>query len=139
MRGASVPGSRMRLQSLPYDRYIPQTRPKDWNQPRDLLAIQVTSDAPVAPVAIPTRLRAIPRLDTSRVAARRVVTFSQGMINNRHFDFARVDYTTRLGATEIWNQTSFGFYEASAIPSLILLAIAAPPLYLLSERGAVAA
>jgi iron(III) transport system permease protein len=38
-------------------------------------------------------------------------------------------------ATEIWNQTSFGFYEASAIPSLILLAIAAPPLYLLSERG----
>ncbi len=40
-------------------------------------------------------------------------------------------------ATEIWNQTSFGFYEGSAIPSLILLAIAAPPLYLLSERGAV--
>jgi iron(III) transport system permease protein len=41
-------------------------------------------------------------------------------------------------ATEIWNQTSFGFYEASAIPSLVLLAIAAPPLYLLSERGTVA-
>jgi iron(III) transport system permease protein len=39
-------------------------------------------------------------------------------------------------ATEIWNQTSFGFYEASAIPSLILLAIAAPPLYLLTEKGA---
>ena len=30
-------------------------------------------------------------------------------------------------ATEIWNQTSFGFYESSAIPSLVLLAIAAPP------------
>ncbi len=42
-------------------------------------------------------------------------------------------------ATEIWNQTSFGFYEASAIPSLVLLAIAAPPIYLLSERGTVAA
>ncbi len=42
-------------------------------------------------------------------------------------------------ATEIWNQTSFGFYEASAIPSLVLLAIAAPPLYLLSERGTVTA
>jgi iron(III) transport system permease protein len=42
-------------------------------------------------------------------------------------------------ATEIWTQTSFGFYEASAIPSLILLAIAAPPLYLLSERGTVTA
>jgi iron(III) transport system permease protein len=42
-------------------------------------------------------------------------------------------------ATEIWNQTSFGFYEASAIPSLVLLAIAAPPLFLLTERGAQAA
>ena len=40
-------------------------------------------------------------------------------------------------ATEIWEQTSFGFYEASAIPALILVAIAAPPLYLLSERGTV--
>jgi iron(III) transport system permease protein len=40
-------------------------------------------------------------------------------------------------ATEIWNQTSFGFYEASAIPSLVLLAVAAPPLYLLSERAPV--
>ena len=42
-------------------------------------------------------------------------------------------------ATEIWTQTSFGFFEASAIPALILLAIAAPPLYLLSERGTVTA
>jgi iron(III) transport system permease protein len=40
-------------------------------------------------------------------------------------------------ATEIWNQTQFGFYEASAIPALVLLAIAAPPLYLMSERGTV--
>ena len=40
-------------------------------------------------------------------------------------------------ATEIWQQTGLGFYEASAIPALILLLIAAPPLYLLSERGAV--
>ena len=31
-----------------------------------------------------------------------MVTFSQGMINNRHFDFARVDFTSKLGATEIW-------------------------------------
>jgi iron(III) transport system permease protein len=41
----------------------------------------------------------------------------------------------RTLATEIWNQTTFGFYEASSIPSLILLAVAAVPLYLLSERG----
>ena len=44
----------------------------------------------------------------------------------------------RTLATEIWNQTQFGFYEASAVPALILLAVAAVPLYLLSERGTVA-
>jgi iron(III) transport system permease protein len=38
-------------------------------------------------------------------------------------------------ATDIWTQTSFGFYEASAIPALLLLAVAAIPVYLLSERG----
>lgn len=37
-------------------------------------------------------------------------------------------------ATDIWTQTSFGFYEASAIPALLLLAIAAVPVYLLAER-----
>ena len=40
-------------------------------------------------------------------------------------------------ATDIWRQTGFGFYEASAIPALALLAISAPPLYLLSEKGTV--
>ncbi len=45
----------------------------------------------------------------------------------------------RTLATEIWNQTTYGFYEASAIPSLILLLVAAVPLYLLSERGSVQA
>jgi iron(III) transport system permease protein len=39
-------------------------------------------------------------------------------------------------ATDIWTQTSFGFYEASAIPALLLLLVAAVPVYLLSERGA---
>jgi len=39
-------------------------------------------------------------------------------------------------ATDIWTQTSFGFYEASAIPALLLLLVAALPVYLLSERGA---
>ena len=102
VRGSGTPGSRTVLQTLPYDRYIPQTRPKDWNRARDLMAIQVTRDAPVPPVTIPTTLRPVAPLDTSRVAARRVVTFSQGMINNRHFDFARVDFTSKLGTTEIW-------------------------------------
>ena len=39
-------------------------------------------------------------------------------------------------ATDIWSQTTFGFYEASAIPALLLLLVAALPVYLLSERGA---
>jgi iron(III) transport system permease protein len=38
-------------------------------------------------------------------------------------------------ATDIWRQTSYGFFEAAALPSLVLLLIAAPPLYLLSEKG----
>ena len=40
-------------------------------------------------------------------------------------------------ATDVWRQTSFGFFEASAIPALLLLLIAAPPLYLLSAKGSV--
>lgn len=39
-------------------------------------------------------------------------------------------------ATDIWTQTTYGFYEASAIPALLLLAVAAVPVYLLSEQGA---
>jgi iron(III) transport system permease protein len=39
-------------------------------------------------------------------------------------------------ATDIWTQTTFGFYEASAIPALVLLAVAAIPVYLLSEQSA---
>ena len=38
-------------------------------------------------------------------------------------------------ATDIFRQTTTGFYEAGAIPALILLLIAAPPLYLLNEKG----
>jgi len=40
-------------------------------------------------------------------------------------------------ATDIWRQTSVGFFEAGALPALVLLLVAAPPLYLLSERGTV--
>jgi len=38
-------------------------------------------------------------------------------------------------ATDIFHQTTTGFFEAAAIPALILLLIAAPPLYLLNEKG----
>jgi iron(III) transport system permease protein len=37
-------------------------------------------------------------------------------------------------ATEIWSATSVGFFERGAVPSLVLLAISAVPLYLLTAR-----
>lgn len=38
-------------------------------------------------------------------------------------------------AIDIWRQTTLGFFEASAIPSLLLLIVAAPPLWWLTGRG----
>jgi len=98
--GAS--GSRTALQTLPYDRYVPQTRPKDWNQSRDLLTLRVTREAAGPPMTLPATLRPIAPLDTMRATARRSISLSQGMINNRHMDLKRVDITSKLGATEIW-------------------------------------
>jgi iron(III) transport system permease protein len=37
-------------------------------------------------------------------------------------------------STEIWSATSVAFYERGAIPSLVLLLISAPALYLLTTR-----
>jgi FtsP/CotA-like multicopper oxidase with cupredoxin domain len=103
VRGTGQPGSVSLLQTLPYDRYAPQTRPADWNQPRDLLALQVSTDRPVTPVVIPATLRPIPVLDTTKVTATRVITLSQGLINGRMMDMNRVDVTAPLSATEIWD------------------------------------
>ena len=102
VRGTGAPGSQAVLQALPYDRYIPQTRPKDWHRPRDLMTVRYSSDAPVPFVALPNVLRPVPPLDTTNVTATRVVSLSQHMINGRTMDMSRVDITTRLGATEIW-------------------------------------
>jgi bilirubin oxidase len=101
VRGGAA-GTQTTLRTLPYDRYVPQTRPTDWNQPRDLLTLQVSRDPPAPAVNVPASLRRIPPLDTLRATVRRTVTFGQGMINNRHFDMSRVDFSARLGATEIW-------------------------------------
>ena len=38
-------------------------------------------------------------------------------------------------ATDIWRQTTRGFFEASAIPTIALLAFAAPPLFWMAGRG----
>jgi FtsP/CotA-like multicopper oxidase with cupredoxin domain len=102
VRGTGSPGSQTVLQTLPYDRYIPQTRPKGWNLARDLMTVAYSVDAPVSPPALPNVLRPIPPLDTTGVMATRVLSLSQHMINSKMMDMSRVDITTRLGATEIW-------------------------------------
>lgn len=102
VRGTGAPGSRVALQTLPYDRYVPQTRPATWNTTRDLLTLQYSNEPRMTSVAIPATLRVVPAIDTSRVAARRVIAFGQGLINGRVMDPARVDFTARLGTTEIW-------------------------------------
>jgi FtsP/CotA-like multicopper oxidase with cupredoxin domain len=95
-------GNRTLLQNLPYDRYSPNTRPVDWNVTRDLLAIETSNEPPIVPVKIPSSLRKVIPLDTSRVTAVRTIVFGQGIINGHTMDMARVDVSTRVGATEIW-------------------------------------
>jgi FtsP/CotA-like multicopper oxidase with cupredoxin domain len=101
VRGADVEGTRAVLQSLPYDRYIPQTRPSDWESTREILTLHTTGSRVPTP-AIPARLRHVPPIDTAAVSATRLIVFSQGMINGRTMDMERVDISTALGATEIW-------------------------------------
>lgn len=102
VRGTGSPGSRSTLQTLPYDRYVPQTRPSDWNQTHDLLTLQYTEDPPVAPVELPRTLRPVPPLDPAQASATRLVVLTQGFINGRAMDMDRVDVRAALGATEIW-------------------------------------
>jgi bilirubin oxidase len=102
VRGAGQPGSRTTLQDLPYDRYVPQTRPADWNQTRDMLTLAYAPDPPLAPAVVPATLRVIPVLDTTQVVGRRVVVMSQGLINGMAMDMKRIDFHARLGTTEIW-------------------------------------
>jgi FtsP/CotA-like multicopper oxidase with cupredoxin domain len=102
VRGVGAPNTTTVLHDLPYDRYMPQTRPADWNQPRDLLSVHYTADPPVAHADVPSTLRPIPALDTTHVAAHRVIVFSQGLIDGKVMDMHRVDIRARVGTTEIW-------------------------------------
>lgn len=102
VRGSGVPDSGTVLQDLPYDRYMPQTRPSSWDSTRALLSLRYTDDEPIAFVEIPTVLRRIPTLDTTHVVARRTIVMSQGLIDGKQMDMHRVDNRSRIGATEIW-------------------------------------
>lgn len=103
VRVALSPGERAVLRTLPYDRYIPQTRPIEWDRPLDLLTLVCRRSNAAAPVEIPDRLRVIPPLDPAAATATREIALSQGLINGRQMDPARVDITAPLGATEIWH------------------------------------
>jgi FtsP/CotA-like multicopper oxidase with cupredoxin domain len=105
VRGTGAPGARAVLRALPYDRYVPQTRPAGWNVPRALATLQYGPEPPVtlaSSVAPPEVLRRVPALDTTRVTARRTMVLTQHLINGRSMDPARVDVRARIGATEIW-------------------------------------
>lgn len=102
VRGAGEPGTVAMLRSLPYDRNIPQTRPRDWTEPRDLLTLRYATESPLPPAALPQRLRRVAALDTTHVTATRIMVMTQGLINGQLMDMSRVDVSTSLGATEIW-------------------------------------
>ena len=99
-------GSSTVLQNLPYDRYSPQTRPADWNVTRDLLTLETTNLPPVTPPVIPATLTKIVPLDTTKATAVRTIICGQGIINGHTMDMARVDVSTHVGATEIWEITN---------------------------------
>jgi FtsP/CotA-like multicopper oxidase with cupredoxin domain len=102
VRGTGPPSSKTTLQTLPYDRYDPHTRPADWEVSHDLLSLHYTDAPPLRPPALPSIMRPIAALDTARVSARRVIVLSQGLINGKMMDMSRIDVRSRLGATEIW-------------------------------------
>lgn len=56
----------------------------------------------MSPPSLPSVMRVVSALDTSRVTARHVIVLSQELINGKTMDMHRVDVRSRLGATEIW-------------------------------------
>ena len=102
VHGTGAPGSSTALQSLPYDRYPPQTRPKEWEKPIDLATLKYSDEPQVTAVRLPSTLRVIPVLDTLKSTKTRVFVLGQGIINGKTMDMRRVDERVRLGATEIW-------------------------------------
>ena len=76
VRGTGAPGSTHRLLALPYDRYIPQTRPAWWDQPCHLATLEYGVGAPVEPPKLPERLRVDPPLREADATAVRVMSLA---------------------------------------------------------------
>ena len=102
VRGAGAPGSRTTLQALPYDRYVPQTKPAGWGVTRELATLAYDAEAATDSLVVPASLRVVPPIDTARATAVRVMSLSQGMINGHMMNMMQPDVTTKLGRTEIW-------------------------------------
>jgi bilirubin oxidase len=102
VRGVGAPGSTTSVQSLPYDRYVFQTRPKNWKDTINLIQLRYTDEPAVQLAKIPSTLRVVPPLDTTKVTNRRTIAFMQGLIDGKMMDMARVDQRAKLGAMEIW-------------------------------------
>jgi FtsP/CotA-like multicopper oxidase with cupredoxin domain len=102
IRATAAPDTKATLWTLPYDRYVPQTRPDDWDQPRELLTLAYTSEPPVDAVAIPETLRPIPELDARQATETRLMVLTQGFVNLQTMAMDRIDEVAALGATEIW-------------------------------------
>ena len=104
VHGSDDPGSKVTLQDLPYDRYMPMWRPSDWDKTNDLLTLRYTDEHPVQePFEVPETLRKIPELNIDDATETRVMRMSNGKINSKTMDMNRVDETAELGATEIWD------------------------------------
>jgi bilirubin oxidase len=103
VRGEGAPGLRTLLRSLPYDRYLPYLRPRGWDQPLDLLAVEYRQGEAVTPPALPEVLRPVPALDPAAATVTRQILLQHALINGRRFDHHRVDLVARLGDTEIWS------------------------------------
>ena len=69
---------------------------------REILTLTYADAPAVAADPVPETLRPVPALDPAEATVTRVVSMSQGFLNNRPFDMARVDMQGELGATEIW-------------------------------------
>ncbi len=102
VRGTGKPGSIAVVQSLPYDRYSPHTRPDDWDKPVELFKLAYSRMPAMKSPVIPARLRFVPKIDTTLAKRTRYFSLQQGFINGKLHDMMRVDETAKLGDVEIW-------------------------------------